>query len=663
MRLQTAVRQTGQVTLRSLLLVLTGGLVLLLLVISVSVSFDRFRDYMVHELEGHTRDAATAVGLSLSNAIDARDPVAVASLIDAMFDSGDYLVIEFMNHQGERIAGRRQSLPGGGVPDWFMPLVSLPRPEGMADVMQGWQWLGYVRVVGNPGRAYRDLWQITFWLSLSALIVGTLYLIALYLLLGRMLRPLAALERQAEAIGRRNFRHRVRSGSTRELNRVTAAMNQMTDDLEQLFEGQAKLIHHLRKMNNEDALTGLASRAAFDRRLKVEAESEEGRRPGGLVLLQVSGFDEFNRHVGRLEADELLVSLAGHVTRFIQQHSGSFAGRRTGAEFAIFIPGASAADALIWCRELVAELQNQSVEFSAPENGYGLAVHGGVAGATENGTVRAMFEAADESLRSAQTESGSGVCANTLATGHHGADEWRELITGALARREIWLWQQPLVEGDDDKLIGYQMFSRLMIEREWVRGNVFVPIAERFGLMSQLDLLVLEQVLERLAREPDLVASVSLGVSSLSDPEFAPQVLAKVTAAGVVCQRLWVGVAEQAVANQRKPVQLLLRGLRRCGVRLMIDRFGVGGVPFSYLKNLPVQALRIDHSFIHGIDRQEENRFYLESIVAIAHGRGVRVFASGVETESEWRVLKSAHVDGGLGYHLGRPGPVDDRQS
>lgn len=651
--------ESGQITLRSLLLLFTGGLVLLLLVISVWVSFDRFRDYMVHELEGHTRDAATAVGLSLSNAIDARDPVAVASLLDAVFDSGDYLVVEFLNHQGERIAGRRQSLTDIAAPDWFVASVGLPRPEGVADVMQGWQWLGFVRVVGYPGRAYEDLWRITVRLTLSATVVGALSMLILYMLLGRLLAPLQALARQAAAISRRNFRHRLRIRSTRELNQVTAAMNQMTDDLEQLFEGQAKLIHHLRKLNNEDALTGLASRNAFDQRLRVEVESEENRVPGVLALVQIRGFAEFNQSAGRLQADGLLVRLADCIRQFLAEHNGAFAGRRTGAEFAFFVPGASLDDGLIWGAKLVSSLQSVCLE--ADLAGTGLAVHAGLAAQAGSGSVRQLFETADESLRRAQAATATGCRGGNASDGrHHGGDRWRELITAALARRDLWLWQQPLMSADDQTVIAWQMFSRLMIEREWVRGNVFAPLAERYGLIGELDLLVLEQVLEAIAREPVREFSISLGLSSFSRPGFVMDVLAKVEAAGPGAQRLWVGVAEQSLVHHRKEVQGLLRGLRKAGVKLMIDRFGVGGVPFSYLRNLPVQALRMDHSFISGIDRQEDNRFYLESMVAIAHGRGVRVFAAGVETESEWRSLKASRIDGGLGYHLGRPGPAGE---
>lgn len=151
------------------------------------------------------------------------------------------------------------------APDWFIRTAALPLPMAEAEVVRGWSRLGKVQVVSHPGRAYDDLWRITVGLLVGVLVIGGAGLLSLYLLLRRLLRPLKDVEAQARALGQRDFRKRVQVRSTRELNQVTGAMNQMADDLCQLFLCQGKLIQHLRKVNNEDPVTGLVSRAAFGR--------------------------------------------------------------------------------------------------------------------------------------------------------------------------------------------------------------------------------------------------------------------------------------------------------------------------------------------------------------------------------------------------------------
>ena len=651
-------RQRGVITLRSLLLLFTGGLLLLVLIAAASVSFDRFRDYMSDQLQGHARDGATAIGLSLSNAIDGRDPVASASLIDAVFDSGRYLSVVYMNNQGEEVAGRRTSLREVDVPGWFVALADLPLPAGEAEVVRGWSRLGRVRVVSHPGRAYEDLWTVTIRLVAGSALIGGLGLIALFWMVTRLMRPLRSVEKQAKALGRHDFRRRVNITSTRELNQVTLAMNQMADDLGRLFEGQAKLIQHLRKVNNEDSLTGLASRRAFEQRLKVEVESEERAAPGVLLLLQLEGFALYNQSYGRDEADHLLIRIAGALEAFVRQHGDSFAGRMTGAGFAVFLPGVSRADGVIWCRQLVEELDGIYSDMSSPMN---VSVHAGIAQAAEKSTVRDLISAADEALRRAQAEEGAACHAADLdRPEHHDSEEWRAIIEEAIAEERLSLWLQPMVRVSDDQVLFHQVFSRMKTVDGWIKAGVFVPMAERFGMIPSVDRWVLVRSLALLRLQPETSLAMSLGMGSVASETFRQELLGQLAAAGKERRRLQIGISEQAVHHHRTAVGLLVRALTRLKVPVLVDRFGVGGVPFSYLRNLRFQALRIDNSFVHDIDTHDDNRFYLESVTTIAKSRGVRVYVTGVETASEYSTLQGIGIDGAMGYHLGRPFEAGD---
>lgn len=653
--------QRGVATLRTILLVLTGALLITLLVAVFVTSYGYFRDYVSDQLAGHARDGATAIGLSLSNAIDGRDPVAAASLIDSVFDSGRYLSISYRNHQDEQIAGRAMTLQNIAVPSWFRSLADLPLPVAEAEVVRGWSRLGTVQVISHPGRAYQDLWRITVGLTTSTAIIGGLGLFAVFLLLRRTLQPLQALEAQARALGQRDFRKRVSVNSTREINQVTEAMNRMADDLGQLFEGQARLIQHLRRVNNEDAVTGLASRSAFDQRLKVEVESEEKAAPGVLILIQLADFAGYNQAYGRNDADRLLLRVASVVSDFVNQHAGAFAGRRTGAEFAIFLPGVMAADAGVWCRQLVADLDGVYADLASPID---TAVHAGLAKTLEGRGARELMAAADEALRAAQSRNGSGChLADPERDGHHNLETWRVIISQAIRQRTLALWLQPMVNEGRLMPVYHQVFSRIDSAEGSLKAGTFVPLAERFGLIADLDRLLIERVLERLGTFPDQPLAITLGNASVASESFRSDLLAQLDQAGQLAGNLWIGISEQAIHHHRTAAGLLVRALGRRGVPVLVDRFGVGGVPFSYLRNLRFQGLRIDNSFIHDIDTHEDNRFYVESVLAIAHSRGVKVFATGVETAAEYSVLCQLGIDGAMGYHLGRPFAADNQQT
>ncbi|AOY89839.1 GGDEF domain-containing protein [Marinobacter salinus] len=652
-------KQRGVATLRTILLLFTGGLLVLILIAGFITSFGYFRDYVAGQLAGHARDGATAVGLSLSNAIDARDPVAAASLIDAVFDSGRYLSVKYLNHKGGEVAGRSMALSDIRVPPWFRSIANLKLHVAEAEVVRGWSRLGKVQVVSHPGRAYEDLWRITVGLVASTAIIGGVGLFALFLLLRRTLRPLDELEQQAQAVGQRDFRRRVTVRSTRELNQVTAAMNQMADDLGQLFDGQAKLIQHLRRLNNEDSVTGLLTRNAFDQRLKVEVESEEKAAPGVVIMVQLSNFAGFNQAYGRSEANRLLLRIAGVVHSFLETHAGSFASRPTGAEFTIFVPGAMPADAGVWCRELVVEMDGVYADMAAPMD---TAVHAGMARTREGRGTRDLMAAADEALRQAQAgEESACHLADAEKEGHHDLETWRMIISQAIRDQSISLWLQPMVSEEQAVPVYHQVFSRIDNVEGSLKAGVFVPMAERFGLIADIDRLLVQRVLARLAEVPDQPLAVSLGSASVASESFRNDVLGMLEQAGPNARQLWIGIAEQAIHHHRTAVRLFVRELGRLGVPVLVDRFGVGGVPFSYLRNLRFQALRIDNSFIHDVDTHEDNRFYLESVLAIAHSRGVKVFATGVETAAEYSVLSKLGIDGAMGYHLGRPFAADNQ--
>ncbi len=650
-------KHSGAATLRAILLLFTGSLLVLVLVAGFITSYGYFRTYVSEQLAGHAHDGATAVGLSLSNAIDARDPVAASSLIDAVFDSGRYLSVRYLNHQGEEVAGRTMTLTTSSVPGWFRSLANLRLPVAEAEVVRGWSRLGKVQVVSHPGRAYTDLWRITVGLIASTAVLGGAGLFILFLLLERTLRPLRALERQAQALGQRDFRQRVDVQSTRELNQVTAAMNQMADDLGQLFEGQAKLIQHLRRMNNEDPMTGLPSQNAFDQRLKVEVESEEKAAPGVLILIKLADFASYNQAYGRSEANRVLILAAEAVNRFVAQHIGAFAGRRDGAEFSIFVPGAMPADANVWCRELVAELDGLYADLAAPME---TAVHAGLARTEEGRGIRDLLAAADEALRLAQ-ESEESDChlSEPEQDEHHNQETWRAIIKEAIREDKLTLWLQPMISEHRTEPLYHQVFSRIEGPGGMVKAGAFIHMAERFGLIADIDRMLMQRVFACLAERPDRPLAVSLGSASVASEAFRKELLARLEAAGPAAANLWIGISEHIIHHHRTAVGLLVRALVRLQVPVLVDRFGVGGVPFSYLRNLSVQALRIDNSFIHDIDTHEENRFYLESVVSIAHSRGVRVFATGVETAAEYATLSKLGIDGAMGYHLGRPFAAD----
>jgi len=649
-------RVRGAMTLRTLLLLFTGTLIVLLLSIAVTASFTVFRDYVVNKMSEHANDGATAVGLSLSHAIDGSDPVAAASLIDASFDSGHYQSIQYLDNEGDLVVGRSSNDEQGSVPVWFVRWIDLPRIAGEAEVVRGWTRLGRIEAVSSAREAYEDLWRAALFLALGTLVTALLAISVLGMLLARILRPLKALEEQASSFARRDFSRRSPGSSIRELNTLTESMNQSGDDLGQLFEGQSRLIHHLKKITNEDPLTVLNSRHGFDQRLRAEISDAEKQGVGVLLVIQMDGFIEVNHRFGREDADKILTRTGQLIHNFLESHVDAFAGRCGGTEFRVYLPGVSAADGELWSRELLAEISSIYTASAFPQE---VAVYGGLVStqAAEAGTN--WLAAADDALRHARRTGPSGTVTSASAeTLQLDADQWREIIQDCLDRGSVGLWCQPLRSFNREKRQLHQVYGRLRVKDEWIRGGDFVAIAERAGLMHRLDLLVIKETLAVLDADADREMIVTLGLSTVQDKSFVSRLFGMLASAGPAVQRLWLALPERAVAAETEAARQLIHSVRQLDVRVLVDRFGVGGVPFSYLRHLPVQALRIDASFVHGLEHQEDNRFFIESVTAIAQSCRLEVIAPGVEAASEELVLRELNVDMAMGYHFGRPEPL-----
>src|SRR5690606_30386837 len=301
-------------------------------------------------------------------------------------------------------------------------------------------------------------------------------------------------------------------------------------------------------------------------------------------------FADYNLAYGRDEGDRLLRQVAAGIRAFVARHAESFAGRRTGAEFAVFVPGASAADVRIWAEQLVQELDGIYSDLSAPMDAH---VHAGLAVARPDEGVRALLAAADEALRAAQQreESCSLLFPDSGVENHHNMETWRTIIAQAIREDNLSLWLQPMVHGDDQSLVHYQVFSRIDTAEGALKAGLYVPVAERLGLLADIDRMLIARALECLERHPERALAVSLGSSSVASKDFRDNLVAMLAQAGGVAARLWVGIAEVTIHHHRKAVSALVRELSRLGVPVLVDRFGVGGVPFSYLKRLPFRAV------------------------------------------------------------------------
>jgi diguanylate cyclase (GGDEF)-like protein len=646
-------------TLKQLLMCFIGALLTLLLLGSFFLNISITREYLQKQLQSHAQDAATSLGLSLSTVIDARDQVVAARMIDVIFDSGDYRQVVFNDVNGEALITRQQTLKIDQVPDWFVQMIDLETPAQTSQVMSGWNQLGSLKIASHPGYAYVELWRIMQTQVLWFAVITIIGLILAQLFISSILKPLMQVEKQAHDMSLNKFGYKAPMPKTRELARVASAMNNMGDKLGRVFKQQLDLIETLRAKSFIDTLTGLSNREGFDSRLKAELESQQRTGQGCLLLVQLSDFSKINQAHGRALGDELLTTVASVLAAIIKQHSGSFAARRSGVDFSVFLPGLMSDAVDDFAVKLLPGLNGLPILKQLLRDDV---IHLGLACVESDDNAQQLLSKADMALRQAQTHSVSAwqryanIESADLSSEVHQANEWHTILKQVLADRSVSLHTQPVVDFQNKSLLYYQVLARIDVDDKLVVAGLFLPMAERFQLMIPFDRMVIEKVLQSLKLRQDGIAyCVTLSESSMADEQFLAWLNETLLSFKALAGRLIFEVSEHTIHHNEDALKYLCDLSTKYDFKLSVDRFGSSSVPFSYLQRIGLDIIKLDHGFIRDIQNHQSDQFFLHSAVQIAHSQEIQVMAVGVESEQEWNILKDLGLDGAMGYYLGRP--------
>ena len=236
-----------------------------------------------------------------------------------------------------------------------------------------------------------------------------------------------------------------------------------------------------------------------------------------------------------------------------------------------------------------------------------------------------------------------------------------------IERGEVVPYYQPIVELTTGHVVGFEALARwLHPERGLLTPDQFLPMAEETGLIGEIGASILEDALSQFARWrgrqlpfADASLSVNVGTRQIVDPGFAELVGDLLAQTGVPAESLWLEITESALLADVKASTVALRNLRSLGLHLGVDDFGTGYSSLTYLKRFPLEAIKIDRSFVAGLGLDSEDTTIVEAVVHLGHSFGLSVVAEGLETPLQLARLRALGCDRGQGYLFGRPRPAN----
>lgn len=644
---------------RQLIIIITT-LFLVVFLGTFIVSVNNTRVFLSSQLQSHAQDAATSLGLSLSNHAADNDLVTMTSMVDAMFDSGYYREIRVVDINGQPLVERRLPVTIEDVPQWFINFVPLETPLGEALVMAGWQRFGMVNIRSNPGIAYAKLWHDSigmFWWLFGAAII-TLGLG--WIILKIVLRPLRNLEIQAEAICRREYPVQEKMPWTRELRSFVQAMNRMVIKVKEMFEEQARAMEKMRAQAYMDSVTGLGNRRHLEAQLQNLINNPEQFAGGALFLLELNGFKEYNDRHGYQAGDELLRQATALLTGIGGAHPDSFCSRLGGADFAMVVPHIDAAEAGMIGKQLsesLHRLHEGGMTDSEEVGNIGIALYRG------QDSVFKFLSEADLALRTAQAKGGNAwhleKPEQSAQTEIAGAQNWSAFLNEVIARRRITLLFQPVKCCVTEKILHFEVLLRLLGSNDkLLSAGMFMPYVNRLGLHREIDRLVVSEVMERMKHERarDIPAiAINLSPESAHDAAFADWLCEELGKHPDIASKLIFEVTEYGATKNLDSIRSLIDKVSLAGAKFSLDHFGRGFSSFGYLSSLKIHYLKVDGSYIHGIDQDKDDQFFVDAVNKIAHGLDIEVIAESVETREEWKTLQELNIYGLQGYLVGEP--------
>jgi len=431
---------------------------------------------------------------------------------------------------------------------------------------------------------------------------------------------------------------------------------------------ETRLFRQLGYQASHDALTDLINRREFENRLTIALDSIRGypEKTHALLYLDLDQFKVVNDTFGHSAGDALLRQLSEIVQKNIR--STDILARLGGDEFGILLERCSDDRAMEVAEAIRGSVEGYRFEWQDSFTTIRCSI-GVVMVTSENAEVAGLMSSADVACYSAKDMGRNQVhlYKDSDASMRHEEMKWVSRISSALEEDRLELFFQPIIGigKDSDGMCGhYELLLRMRDENnEIVNPGQFIPAAERYNLMSTLDRWVIREALSKLAdRESEgdarYTIAINLSGTSLSEDRFLADVIEEFEKQKLPTGAICFEITETAAISNLSRVVHFMKELKKLGCKFSLDDFGSGLSSFTYLKNLPVDYLKIDGQFIRNVAEDPVDESMVRAISDVGHAMGIETIAERVETKQVLEKLGALGIEFAQGYYIARPTSV-----
>jgi diguanylate cyclase (GGDEF)-like protein len=421
----------------------------------------------------------------------------------------------------------------------------------------------------------------------------------------------------------------------------------------------------LRHQSLHDALTGLPNRVlALDRAEQMLARARRQQIPVAALYLDIDGFKHVNDTFGHAAGDELLRIVATRLREVVRE--GDTAARLSGDEFVVLVEGSALDAGPELVAERLLEVLRRPYEMEG-QAGRPLSLTASIGVALgERASAAELLSDADVALYEAKAAGKNRymLFQSSMQTAARDRLTLEMDLAEALEQHQLFLQYQPTFDLQSERVIGVEALIRWNHPTRGVIAPIeFIPIAEESGLIVPIGRWVLQEACMQAALwygdGHRIGMAVNVSGRQLDDDELIEDVRRAMAVSGLDPTTLTLEITETTLMRDAEATAKRLRSLKQLGVRIAIDDFGTGYSSLAYLRQFPVDALKIDRSFISGIAGSKGSAALIHTLVQLGKTLDIETLAEGIEEQSQLETLQREHCDHGQGFLFSRPLDVE----
>ncbi|MGO2354694.1 MAG: bifunctional diguanylate cyclase/phosphodiesterase [Marinomonas foliarum] len=422
----------------------------------------------------------------------------------------------------------------------------------------------------------------------------------------------------------------------------------------------------LQTLANKDPLTGLPNRRFLQDNLpKILQSNQRYKKVSAFIYFDLDNFKRINDTIGHDVGDQVLIIVGDRLNKL--KGTSDLVARLGGDEFGIFLGGVS--------NEIQIEehanriLQSIHAPIKMDNREYILSTSLGIAVIPEHGDdLVSIMQNADMALYQAKLQGKNqfSFYNENMKVNTHNLIKAENDLSLALQRNEFEIYYQPQFDLYTNHIFGAEALIRWNHpEKGLIFPNDFIPLAESTGQIVELGYWILESSIAYLARRrienrADILLHINLASRQLADPHLVILVQELLEKYQVPAHQIGFEITETSILEDVHLARNLLQTFKDMGICIAIDDFGTGYSSLSQLKNLPVNLLKIDRSFVMDLECDPDDRKIVEAIIAMAHKLNIKVLAEGIETREQWKMLANFKCDLGQGYYVSKAVTMDE---